>query len=190
MFDLVCCVALLAVVVLLGLKYNTPKVERFDTYIARHIQKIPDIAGLFLTVLSYLTRPLFLGFYASVIFIVIWILQSHTKNVHVVEMVLGMGSIEATKLVIRRPRRDDPNVQKHGINSFSYPSGHAGSSLLFAMVMSTLYPIPILVATLSVGAICVGISRIYIRVHYASDVIGGWLMAGAIFSLLLFLGLK
>ncbi|HEV2412235.1 MAG TPA: phosphatase PAP2 family protein [Candidatus Saccharimonadales bacterium] len=190
MLYLICAIALLVVVAILGRSYKAAHVVHFDQKVKEYIKKIPDPIGLSLTVLSWLTRPLFLGFYAAVVFICLWLLGPHSQNMYLLGTIVGMASIEGAKQVIRRPRIDDPNVLKNGINSFSYPSGHAGSSLLFAMVISTLYPIAPLVVVLMVGAICVGISRIYIRVHYASDVLGGWLMAVAVYSLLLYFGLK
>jgi membrane-associated phospholipid phosphatase len=57
--------------------------------------------------------------------------------------------------------------------------------------MSTLHPIPaVLTAIFILLALRVGVSRIYIRVHYPSDVVGAWTMAVGIYSLILFLGLK
>lgn len=191
MFELILALLLLCVVFILGNSLKSAPVRGFDRAADKVVSRIPKFTGALLTILSYLTRPLFLGIIATFVFICIWILQSHTKNMYLLAMIIGMGTIEMAKLYFRRPRRDDPNVDAHHITSFSYPSGHAGSSLLFALVMSTLHPIPaVLTAIFILLALSVGVSRIYIRVHYPSDVVGAWTMAVGIYSLILFLGLK
>lgn len=59
---------------------------------------------------------------------------------------------------------------------FSFPSGHAASSLSVALALAAAAGAPLgglLVAT----AIVVGLSRCYLGVHYPGDVLAGWLLA-------------
>lgn len=101
--------------------------------------------------------------------------------------VLVIVSVHLAKVGIDRPRPADPLV--HTSNA-SYPSAHAA--------YSTAWIACAIVATRRVGlasqativfvaigiAAAIGLSRIYLRAHYWSDVAGGWGLGIGIFGLL------
>lgn len=62
---------------------------------------------------------------------------------------------------------------------FSFPSGHTGSSFAAAVVMFLRLPKKIGVPAL-ILAFLIGFSRLYIGVHYPSDVLGGALIGTGI----------
>lgn len=70
-------------------------------------------------------------------------------------------------------------------NSYSFPSGHALTSLCFYGVMAGLLsarikPLPWRIALWTIAVlliIAIGLSRIYLGVHYPSDVVAGYLAA-------------
>lgn len=59
---------------------------------------------------------------------------------------------------------------------FSFPSGHAASSLSVALALAMVLPGPAAAALLALAAL-VGMSRCYLGVHYPGDVIAGWTLA-------------
>ena len=73
-------------------------------------------------------------------------------------------------------------------NGLSFPSGHASASLMFYTCLMVLIcqrlnnqQIKWLVRVLfSMFIVVIGISRIYLGVHYPTDILGGWLMSGSI----------
>jgi membrane-associated phospholipid phosphatase len=77
-----------------------------------------------------------------------------------------------------RPHMSDPLATAHG---FSFPSGHAMASLtlygILAYVLAHGQPLP---RVLRIGAaalaivVAVGLSRVYLGVHYMSDVLAAW----------------
>ena len=66
-------------------------------------------------------------------------------------------------------------------HTYSFPSGHAMGSMTLALVVILLawptrwrWPLLVLAASF---ALLVGYSRIYLGVHYPSDILGGWMAA-------------
>ncbi len=87
-----------------------------------------------------------------------------------------------------RPRPPDPLT---GSSGSGFPSGHAAHSVIYPWLAVTiairLRPgmwggTALLVAGFAV-AVLVGLSRVYLRVHYLSDVTSGWALGAAAFCL-------
>ena len=111
--------------------------------------------------------------------------------------VIGAGVIGLTSLgnsllkaFIARQRPDllEPIVQEHG---FSFPSGHAilgmtAFGVLAVLISRTRLPRWVrttLVAAMVALVLLIGVSRVYLGVHYPTDVIAGWTL-GAVIVLL------
>ena len=89
---------------------------------------------------------------------------------------LSVVTSNTLKYIVNRPRPfiTYPFVTKlSGAGSGSFPSGHTSDAFSIAMIVSLLFPKPLIVIPMFVWAILVGYSRIDLGVHYPSDVLAG-----------------
>jgi membrane protein DedA with SNARE-associated domain/membrane-associated phospholipid phosphatase len=100
---------------------------------------------------------------------------------------LTVAFVQLTKAAVARPRPPDPLVHTSG---FAYPSGHAAYAVCWiAVAVALRHALPRLAprsAVLAGGialALVVGLTRIYLRAHWFSDVAGGWGLAATVFAL-------
>jgi membrane protein DedA with SNARE-associated domain/membrane-associated phospholipid phosphatase len=95
---------------------------------------------------------------------------------------------------VDRPRPPEPLVGTHGS---SFPSGHAAHSVIYVWLATTIVVrlrpgmtrAALVVAAGIVLTALVGLSRVYLSVHYLSDVSGGWALGAACFSICAAVGL-
>ena len=100
------------------------------------------------------------------------------------------------KNIVQRPR---PNV-KHLVyaGGYSFPSGHSIGSMTFFLLLVILVALFVKNKTAKLGLtfvliaepLLVGYTRIFVHVHYPSDVFGGFLLAWTFICLSLFVGQK
>jgi undecaprenyl-diphosphatase len=102
-------------------------------------------------------------------------------------MVLITIGFHEIKAATDRPRPPEPLV---GSTGSSFPSGHASHSVIYVWLATTIVvrlrpgmarATLVVVAGIVVTAL-VGLSRVYLSVHYLSDVSAGWALGAACFS--------
>ncbi|MEX1141228.1 MAG: VTT domain-containing protein [Thermoleophilaceae bacterium] len=105
----------------------------------------------------------------------------------VIAVALLVVAIDLAKASIDRARPSGGLVRTE---SAGYPSGHAGYSTVWvgaAVILARVLPGIGGRAALIGGALAlaaaIGLSRIYLQVHYWSDVVGGWGLGAAVFGL-------
>jgi membrane protein DedA with SNARE-associated domain/membrane-associated phospholipid phosphatase len=106
----------------------------------------------------------------------------------VAALVIAHMAVPLLKDAIDRPRPPDPLVDASGS---AYPSGHATYAVLYVWLalIVTVRARPgragggaLIVAGIVLAA-AIGLSRVYLRVHYLSDVTGGWGLGASAFAL-------
>jgi membrane protein DedA with SNARE-associated domain/membrane-associated phospholipid phosphatase len=102
-------------------------------------------------------------------------------------LVLAFVAVHVTKGAVDRPRPPAPLVTAAGS---AYPSGHAAYSICWVAIAVALrhaFPrLAVRAALLLAGvaiALLVGLTRIYLRAHWFSDVAGGWGLGATCFAL-------
>ncbi|WP_169740191.1 phosphatase PAP2 family protein [Carnobacterium funditum] len=132
---------------------------------------------------------------AVVLFSSFLIWQSKNKRLaiwYISQSILGAGALNIlVKVLFQRER---PTIEHLVIQGgFSFPSGHSMGSLIsyggIAFLIFYLYK----KSTLSIGVLVIaillilliGLSRIYLGVHFPSDVIGGYLLGTSWLTLLI-----
>lgn len=109
-------------------------------------------------------------------------------------MAITQIGIVEIKDAVARPRPPEPLASSEG---FAFPSGHAAHSVIYLWLAATIVlrlrpgmaRATAVVVTGIVLTALVGLSRVYLEVHYMSDVSGGWALGAAAFSLCAAIGL-
>lgn len=98
-------------------------------------------------------------------------------------MLIGWGLMDEIKMLVARPRPAGEHLTY--ATGYSFPSGHSMLSLVFyGFVVYLLLSSGAIqrktapIFTAAVLVLLIGISRIYLNVHYASDVLSGFIIGG------------
>ncbi len=119
------------------------------------------------------------------------LLIKHRERARAAALMVGAAlawiSVWIVKSVVDRPRPPAPLVHTTGQ---SYPSGHSANAVgWLALAIALTVTIPTQggrITAITAGAllaVLVGLSRIYLRAHYLSDVLAGEALAVAIYAL-------
>lgn len=153
-----------------------------DDFIYKRIH-FSNIKTRIMMLVTTLASSQFLVF-ACVLFL-IFIPNRKISLIFIIHLVLTSLLIGTLKYIIKRER---PNIFRIvNEKGYSYPSGHTLCAVSFYgfiifLICISLLAMPIKIITIFILAILIlmiGFSRIYLGVHYFSDIIGGLLIGSS-----------
>ncbi len=148
-----------------------------------------DIESGFLTTIGYILRVVgSLWMVGACTIATCAFLLARRRSPEAIALAAGLATTEISMQIIKRAvERPRPADAIYDASSFAYPSGHAAASITFLAIGIVLSRrLPTRIALVIIGgalAVAIGLSRVYMRVHYLTDVTGGWALGLAAFSL-------
>ncbi len=166
-------------------------IREFDRQATAAVRLMPDSWRPLMQSLTFLGGPLVViaagiaGYLAAA-----WRGQAADQRAFIYAL-LAFGAGIALKRFIHRSRPGHLEIENFGLKSYSFPSGHAFGSVifygLFAIIDARhlLFPWDFLSSlVIWTVIILIGVSRVYLKSHYPSDVIGGWLFGAAALTII------
>jgi len=156
-----------------------------DTATYQTFQQIQNpILTAFAKIIAVITEPKVIAIIAIITTICLYVNKKKNQSI-----LLGTTTIitviitEILKAIIQRPRPISTLIQETG---FSFPSGHTTMAIVFLGVMAYIFTKKKnktkVVITSTLLLIIIGLSRLYLQVHWLTDIIGGLIIGGIILT--------
>jgi undecaprenyl-diphosphatase len=176
---------------LIALLVSDKKIAQFDSTIIAFIQGLesPGLTSImkFFTFIGSGTQVVIIAL--LVIFFLFKVLHHRRELILFIWVVLGTTILnEILKTIFHRAR---PTIHRIvDANGFSFPSGHSMAAFsLYGVIafllwrhLSTSLGRGLIIIFSIFMIIMIGVSRIYLGVHYPSDVLGGFLASGCMLA--------
>lgn len=191
-FVLILCILSLICFSLVATLFQGQQIAQFDHHMITLIQRMEssELTLLMKVFTSIGSTQIVVTLSLSAILFLYFVLHHRYELIFFISMVAGTAIINhILKLYFVRQRPDLHRlIQETG---YSFPSGHsmeafalyASLAFLLWRHLSTRIGRSIIIILCVVMIILIGMSRIYLGVHYPSDVIGGYLASGVYFTL-------
>jgi membrane-associated phospholipid phosphatase len=160
-------------------------IVRWDVHLAAwlHTHSSPSLVSLF-EVVTYAGDAVFLAVVTATACLLLVRRRAVNEAGLLVLVAIGIEVVNGgLKLLFHRPR---PELAFIHLDTYSFPSGHAASSVAIYGVLAFLFvrrrSWPARAGVVSAAAVLVavvGFSRIYLGVHYLSDVLAGFSLGAA-----------
>ena len=166
-------------VILKGMK---SLLHAFDALVTSWIRRLPRSSTPFFLTITNMGDPIVVTLLAGLLALGAFLAGSLQLTLATLvvpaTLVVGYG----IKLLFERARPISEFSYTLRLDTFSFPSGHSsGSTALYGLAACTMWQLlgwPYSWLALIVGflPVVIGVSRLYLGVHYPSDVLAGWLL--------------
>ena len=140
-------------------------------FISTHFLK--DVYTPFIKIITNFGSAVYLGIFS--IILIIFIKNKKIKILIPLNLIIVTFLNLLLKNIIQRPRPSDISIIEE--IGYSFPSGHSMVSMAFYGYFKNKVLKWLLISFISILIILIGLSRIYLGVHYTSDVVAGFLLA-------------
>ena len=150
----------------------------FDNYIINLFKYKSDILTNIMKIITFLGSAL--SIILLTVLLIIVVKGKRNKILILINVIVTTLLNQLLKNVFQRGRPIDSIIEEYG---YSFPSGHSMVSmafygfLIYLVYKSNIKYKGLIVGLLSVLIVLIGISRIYLGVHYLTDVIGGFTLS-------------
>ena len=159
--------------------------RQFDQKLSALVGRLPQGVEPLMRLLSFLGEPIMV-LSVGISAYALSLKYDHPRVQHalfycLIAFILSVG----LKFLLHRRRPYGAVIKTLGIQSYSFPSGHAFGTVIFygqlayLIANHSLRPWNMVFALIIwLGIFGVGVSRVYLKHHYPSDVVAGWLLGG------------
>lgn len=150
----------------------------FDNYIINLFKYKSDILTNIMKIITFLGSAL--SIILLTVLLIIVVKGKRNKILILINVIVTTLLNQLLKNVFQRGRPIDSIIEESG---YSFPSGHSMVSmafygfLIYLVYKSNIKYKGLIIGLLSVLIVLIGISRIYLGVHYPTDVIGGFTLS-------------
>jgi len=144
----------------------------FDTFWTEAFRSLMPWAELFFRVITELGSDYF---YVALIIIGFWAVDKRASKLTAFVLIVSVVSNYWLKIIFRNPRPPSTNwLPRAHASNYSLPSGHAQNSMTLWGWLGIKIKIWWIGALSAALIVLIGLSRIYIGVHWLGDVLLGW----------------
>ncbi|MCA1063002.1 phosphatase PAP2 family protein [Rossellomorea sp. AcN35-11] len=163
------------------------EIEQFDNGVFEIVRgSISPSLTTFMTSITFLGGVMGISIFTIIVVAILLILKKYPLAFFVViTITTGAGFNWLLKWIFKRERPDIEALIEQG--GYSFPSGHSMSSFIFYGTLAFILFRALdykrykwgSVLVVGVMVFLIGISRVYLGVHYPSDILGGFTAGGA-----------